>query len=76
MAVYIGGRPFTLFDYGGMKDYILTANPANIPLTRRAFSGKLLITCYKKTVKKITPCIAAKKNLNFTIDKTSNICKK
>lgn len=75
MAVYMGGRPFTLFDCGWMKDYILTTNPANMPPTRRALSGELLIACYEKTVKKITPCIAAERYLNFTTDETSNIRK-
>lgn len=75
MAVYMGGRLFTLFDCGWVKDYILTANPANMPPTRRALSGELLIACYEKTIKKIIPCIAAERYLNFTTDETSNIRK-
>lgn len=75
MAVYMGGRLFTLFDCGWMKDYILTANPANMPPTRRALNGELLIACYEKTVKKIIPCIAAERYLNFTTDEISNIRK-
>lgn len=39
MAVYMRGRPFTLYDCGWMKDYILTANPASMPPTRHALSG-------------------------------------
>lgn len=39
MAVYMGGRRFTLYDCGWMKDYILTANPANMPPTRHALRG-------------------------------------
>lgn len=75
MAVYMGGRPFTLYDCGWMKDYILTANPANMPPTRHTLSGDLLIACYEKTVKKITPRIASERYLNFTTDETSNIRK-
>lgn len=75
IAVYIGRRPFTLFDCGWMKDYILTTNSANMPPTRHALNSELLIACYEKTVKKITPCIAAKRYLNFSTDKTSNIHK-
>lgn len=75
MAVYMGGRPFTLYDCGWIKDYILITNPANMPSTRRALSGELLIACYDKTVKKITPRIASERYLNFTTDETSNIHK-
>lgn len=42
---------------------------------KHTFSGKLFIAYYKKIVKKITHCIAAKRYFNFIIDKTSNICK-
>lgn len=42
---------------------------------RYALNSKLLIAYYKKIVKKIIPCIAVKKYLNFTTDKTFNIYK-
>lgn len=75
MAVYIGGQPFTLYDCGYMRDYILTANPVNIPPQHRALSSNLLVACYEKTIKKVAPRIAVKRCLNFTKDETSNIRK-
>lgn len=45
-------------------------------LTRHAFSDKLLIACYEKTVKNIISCITSKKYLTFNINIISNIRKK
>ncbi|MCJ1346197.1 hypothetical protein MMC31_004412 [Peltigera leucophlebia] len=75
MAVYMGGRPFTLQDCAYMRDYILTANPANTPPGRPKLSGELLIACYEKTIQKVIPRITAERYLNFTTDETSNIRK-
>lgn len=55
MAVYMGGRPFTFYDCAYMRNYILTANPANTPPGRCALSGELLIACYEKTIQKVIP---------------------
>ncbi len=75
MAVYKGGRPFTLYDCAYMRDYILKANPAKIPPGRRILSGGLLIAFYEKTIQKVIPRITAERYLNFTTDETSNIRK-
>lgn len=75
MVVYMGGRPLTLYDCGYMRDYILTANPANIPLQSRALSGDLLVASYEKTIKKVAPRIATERCLKFTTDETSIIRK-
>ncbi len=76
IAVYMRGGSFTLYDYAYMCDYILTANPANIPLGRRTLSGELLIACYKKTIQKVIPRIKSERYLNFTTGETSDIRKK
>lgn len=75
MAIYMGARPFGLYNCTYMRDYILTANPANIPPHRRLISGELLIACYEKTKKKVVPRIASESFLNFTTDETSNVRK-
>ena len=75
MAVYIGERPFILYNCAYMRNYILTANPANIPPKRQILSGELLIACYKKTIQKAIPWITAERYLNFTTDVTSKIRK-
>lgn len=59
-----------------MKNYIFITNLANILPIRYTFSNELFIAYYKKIVKKIKYCIAAKRYFNFIINKTSNICKK
>lgn len=58
-----------------MRNYILTANLANIPPHRRLISDELLIAYYEKIKKKVVPQIASESFLNFTTDKTSNIHK-
>ncbi len=75
IEVYMRRRFFTLYDCVYMRDYILTANPANIPSRRRKLSGELLIACYGKAIQKVIPRITAERYLNFTTDKTSNIRK-
>lgn len=75
MAIYKEERLFTFFDYKWIKNYIFIANSANMPSTKRTLSSKLFIAYYKKTVKKITSYITAKRYLNFTTDETSNIHK-
>ena len=68
----MGVRTFTLYDCGYMRNYILTANRANIPPQRRVLSGDLLVVCYEKKIKKVAPCIATERCLDFTTDETSN----
>ncbi len=75
MAVYMERRPFTLYDCVYMRDYILTANPANIRPGHRTLSGELLIACCEKTIQKVISRITAEKYLNFTTDEISNIRK-
>lgn len=75
MAIYMGARPFGLYNCAYMKDYIVTANSVNIPPYCRLICGELLIACYEKTRKKIVPRIASKSFLSFTTDGTSNIHK-
>ncbi len=75
MAVYMRRRPFTLYDCAYMSDYILTANPANIPSGRRTLSGELLIAYYEKNIQKVISQITAERYLNLTTDETSNIRK-
>lgn len=58
-----------------MKNYIFTANSANMLPTRYVLSSELFIACYKKIVKKVIPCIITKRFLNFTTNETFYICK-
>lgn len=76
MAVYIRRKPLLLLNCKQIKDYIITANLANMLPMRRFLNNELFIFFYEKMVKKIIPRINVKRYLKINTNKTFNIRKK
>lgn len=50
ILMYMGGQLFIFYDCIYIRNYILTANPANIPLRYHILNKELLIACDEKTI--------------------------
>lgn len=75
MAVYMGARPFTLYEEYYMDDFITTLNAAYKPLRRDQLSGPYLDKCYAVTKTSIESRLRTKGRLNFVTDESTNIRK-
>ena len=74
MAVYMGARPFQLFDEAYMKDFILAVSDGvYLPPSRRSIGGELLEEEYTKLKNKIEVLLRAQDKLNFVLDESPNI---
>jgi hypothetical protein len=74
MAVYMGARPFQLWEDAYMRDFIITATD-NLyqPPNRMLIGGDLLDQQYAEVQSKVDALIYGQDSLNFVLDESSNI---
>lgn len=75
MAVYMGARPFNLYEEEHMKDFLTSLNAAYKPLRREQLSGPYLDKCYDATKVSVESRLRANNRLNFVTDESTNIRK-
>ena len=74
MAVYMGARPFQLFDEAYMKDFIFTVSDGvYLPPSTHLIGGNLLEEAYTTLRNKIEVLIRGQDKLNFVLDESLNI---
>jgi hypothetical protein len=74
MAIYIGARPFRLWEDQYMKDFIIAATD-NLyrPPSRVLLSGDLLDQQYAEVKSKVDALLYSQDSLNFVLDESTNI---
>jgi hypothetical protein len=74
MAVYMGARPFQLWEDPYMRDFIIAATD-NLyrPPNRILVGGDLLDQQYAEVQSKVNALIRSQESLNFVLDESSNI---
>ena len=74
MAVYIGVRPFRLWEDSYMRDFIAVATDGlYIPPTQTRISGELLDQQYTVVQTQVEALLQSQDKLNFVLDESPNI---
>lgn len=74
MAIYMGARPFQLFEENHMKQFIIAASDnLYTPPHRRMVGGELLEKCYNQVRGKVEVVLTELEKLNFVLDESPNI---
>jgi hypothetical protein len=74
MAIYIGARPFRLWEDQYMKDFIIVATD-NLyrPPSQVLLSGDLLDQQYIEVKSKVDALLCSQDSLNFVLDESTNV---
>jgi Protein of unknown function (DUF 659)/hAT family C-terminal dimerisation region len=74
-VVYVGARPFSLWEDYAMGDFLDELNPAFKPPGRKLVGGRLLTTCYNETFKGVLEAIKLSDFINISTDESSTSMK-
>jgi hypothetical protein len=74
MAIYMGARPFQLFEEPYMKQFVLeVSDGVYVPPGRRLIGGDLLDQQYQELERKVEALIRTQDKLHFVLDESPNI---
>jgi hypothetical protein len=74
-VVYVGARPFSLWEDYAMDDFLNELNPAFKPPSRKLIGGRVLTTCYNETFRDVLAAIKLSDSINISTDESSTSAK-